>query len=62
MTYVSERYEDFDFHDSRLRLLSWDCWKLVVRAERLVVRGDAAPNHAGIRKSTKPASLLQDFS
>lgn len=57
MTYISERYEDFEFHDSRLRLLSWDCWKLVVRAECLIVRGDAAPNHAGMDKEIDEARL-----
>ncbi|MBQ9071391.1 MAG: hypothetical protein IJY23_08630 [Clostridia bacterium] len=48
MKYSStNRFEDFEFHDSMLSLVSWDNSRLVIAAKHLNVHKDAAPNNAG---------------
>lgn len=48
MKYSStNRFEDFEFHDSTLAFVSWDDSRLIVTAKYLNVHKDAAPNNTG---------------
>lgn len=48
MQYTStNRFQDFEFHDSEISLISWKDNCLVVSAKYLNVHKDAAPNNAG---------------
>ena len=43
---LNNRLQDFEFHDAKLSLISWEDNRLVVSAKYLNVHKDAAPNNA----------------
>lgn len=43
----TDRLQDFEFHDAKLSLISWEDNHLILSAEHLNVHKDAAPNNAG---------------
>ena len=55
--YSTDRFQDFDFHDSEFSLISWDGDRLVVSAKCLNIHKDAAPNNAGADMEIETARI-----